>query len=131
MEGSLGQLVVRHDSKIIDIVAETSAHHAIRLERLHKVIQLLTLPRLKRTHIEPQFGNRAITGQQFLHLGLTELMMLRGHEIGIVAGNRIGMWKIPVNQREVETEIQPVSATCLGEFPHEVAPLAEHIHAVV
>ena len=85
MQCHIRKLVVSHDGEVIHIVSKSSADHASRLQFLHQSIKFLALLRLKRSHIKPKFADRAIVCQQFTHLGLAELMMLRSNEVAIMA----------------------------------------------
>ena len=98
MKRCLRQFVVRHYCKVIHIVAESSADHTVRLEFLHQTVEFAALFRAERAHIEPEFGYGAVAREELAHLCLVEFVMLWSHKIRIVAGYRIGIWKMPVDQ---------------------------------
>ena len=85
LQCGLRKLVVSHDRKIIYIISQTAAYHAIRLKRLHQIIEFAALPWLQGTHVEPELRHRSVRSKKFPHLGLAELVMFRRHEICIVA----------------------------------------------
>ena len=87
--------------------------------------------RLERSHVKPKFADRAVFCEQFTHLSLVELMVLRSHEIGIVAGNRICMRIVPVNQGKIQAELQAVLCASLGELADKVPSARHHLHAAV
>ena len=68
------------------------------LQSVHQLIQFLALFRSVGTHVKPKFGDGTVVGQQFGNLGFGEFMMLWGDEITVMAGDRIGLWKMPVYQ---------------------------------
>lgn len=95
---SLGVCVVCHDTEVILIVAQPAAYHTVWLQSVHQLIQFLALFRSVGTHVKPKFGDGTVVGQQFGNLGFGEFMMLWGDEITVMAGDRIGLWKMPVYQ---------------------------------
>ena len=131
MKSSLRKLVISHHSEIIHIISETAAHHAIRLKRLHELIQLTALRRLQRAHIEPELRHWSITCQKLADLSLAELMMLGSDKICIMARNRICMRIIPVYQRKIQTEIQPMPLTGLRYLTHIITAGRCHPDTVI
>ena len=73
------------------------------------------------THIKPKFGDGAIIGEQFRNLLFRKLMVLRSNKVTVMAGNRIGLWKVPINQREIHAEIDTSPFTGFCQFFYEIA----------
>ena len=89
--------IVCHHREIIMVIADPAADHAIRLQLMHQFIQLLALLRRIRAHVKPKLRDRAIAGQQLRHLLFREGMVLRRHEVAIVAGDGISLREMPVD----------------------------------
>ena len=73
------------------------------------------------THIKPKFGDRSIIGEQFRNLLFRKLMVLRGNKVTVMAGNGIGLWKMPINQREIHAEIDASAFAGFCQFFYEIA----------
>ena len=114
LQGSLRVGIVGHHREIILIVAHTAADHTIRLQLMHQFIQLLALLWRVGTHVEPKLRDGAVAGQQLRHLLLREGMMLRRHEIAVVAGDGIGLREVPVNHGIIEPQSDAPSLASVG-----------------
>ena len=67
--------IICHYGKISPVISQTPAHHTLRLQTIHKIIQFLTLLSTQRTHIKPDFRNRTVICHDLFHLMHTERMM--------------------------------------------------------
>ena len=123
--------VVGHHRKVIPTVAQASAHHTVRLELVYEFVKFLTLFRTVGTHVEPQFRYRTVVGQEFSYLSLGELVVLRSDEVAIMAGDRIGVREVPVDQREVDGKVNTSTTTSVREFLHIVALRWSGIYRVI
>ena len=123
--------IIRHHAKITAIVPQASANHTIGLQGIHQIIKPPALLRRKRAHIEPNFRNFSVFRHNLRHLFPVKSIMFRRQRISIVAGYRISLREMPVDQRKVNAETHPLPTASLGQFFHDIPGKRSRIDNIV
>ena len=97
---------------------------------MHQTIQLFTLLRRKRSHIEPQLADRAVAREDLSDLTHIVLVMCRSNPISIVIADRIGFREMPIDKREINAELHTRTLTGIAQFFHHIATRRSGLHDI-
>ena len=111
--------VVAADLEVTGLVPHARIDHRLRLEFVDPLGHALRLLGGGSTHIEPQFGDRSVVGEELGELGLDDgrhQLFIDGVDIAVGLGGLLR----PVDDREVEGELDAELVALGGQLLHRV-----------
>ncbi len=94
----IGILIVAHHAEVHKIIPQPPADHAVWLQTVYQLVETPALLRRERSHIEPYLRDITVAGHDLLHLQQVIAVVLRRERVGIVTGDRVCLWVVPVDQ---------------------------------
>ena len=126
----LRNLVVGHHAEIAKIVAQPATHHARRLQMRNQIVQFPALLHRQRPHIKPDFRDGPVAGQNLFYLAHIQAVVLRRNGICVVPGHRIGLRKMPIDKRKIDTKGYPSLPTRCSQTGHNIATVRCSLHNI-
>ena len=114
-----GHRVVTADLEVTGLVPHAGVDHRVGLELVDPLGHALRLLRGGAAHVEPQFGDRAVVGEELGELGLDDgrhQFLIDGVDIAVGLGGLLR----PVDDREVEGELHVALVALGGQLLHRV-----------
>ncbi len=129
VQGDVRHLVVAHHPEVARVVPHPAADRRARLEPVHQTREAAALRGRRRRHVEPHLGDRPVPGHQFPQLPLDQRFHRGGDRVAVVRVE--GVARVPVDEGEVDTELQPLRAALAGQRLERVLAVGGAVHDVV